>query len=123
MILVDTSVWVDHLRKGDPIMQRLLENGNVLMHPLVIGELAMGDLQPRETILEALLQLPAVIESDHYEALGFIAHHKLYGTGIGFVDVHLLAAVRLTSDALLWTRDKRLVRVAEALNLAFVPTS
>jgi predicted nucleic acid-binding protein len=104
------------------MMRRLLENRAVLSHPLVIGELAMGQLHPREAILELLRKLPVTVEADHDEVLHFITHHKLYGTGIGYIDAHLLAAVRLTSGATLWTRDKRLAKVAEALNLAFVPT-
>jgi predicted nucleic acid-binding protein len=121
MILVDTSIWVDHLRKGDPVMQRLLEDGDVLSCPLVIGELAMGNLHPREVILGALRRLPLAIEANHDEVLHFISNHRLYGLGIGYIDAHLLAAVQLTPGAALWTRDKRLTQVAERLKIAFHP--
>jgi hypothetical protein len=117
MILVDTSIWVDHLRKNDLDMQRLLDEASVLMHPLVIGELAMGDLRPREPILRALHKLPIANVADHGEALRFISHHKLFGLGIGYIDAHLLAAVRLTPETILWTRDKRLADVAQTLRL------
>lgn len=121
MILVDTSVWVDHLRKVDRAMQRLLDDADVLSHPLLIGELAMGHLHPREAILEMLKELPAATIADHDEVLRFISQQQLYGLGIGYIDAHLLAAVRLTPDASLWTRDGRLLKVAESLNLAFRP--
>ncbi len=121
MILVDTSIWVDHLRKGDPVMQRLLEAGGVISHPLVIGEVAMGNLHPREVILEALRRLPLAIVADHDEVLQFISNQGLYGLGIGYVDAHLLVAVLLTPGATLWTRDKRLTHVAEQLKIAFHP--
>ncbi len=119
MILVDTSIWVDHLRKGDTVMRQLLDQGDVLSHPLIVGELAMGDLHPRQAILDTLQQLPTVISASHDEVLRFISQHKLYGLGIGYIDVHLLAAVRLTPKATLWTRDKRLTKIAETLNVAY----
>jgi predicted nucleic acid-binding protein len=121
MILVDTSIWVDHLRKGDPVMQRLLEDGGVLSHPLVSGELAMGNLDPREVILGALRRLPLATIAEHGEVLRFISNHRLYGLGIGYIDAHLLVAVQLTPGATLWTRDKRLAQVAERLKIAFHP--
>jgi hypothetical protein len=121
MILVDTSIWVDHLRKGDPVMQRLLEDGGVLSHPLVSGELAMGNLNPREVILGALRRLPLATIAEHDEVLHFISNHRLYGLGIGYIDAHLLVAVQLTPGATLWTRDKRLALVAEHLKIAFHP--
>jgi hypothetical protein len=121
MILVDTSIWVDHLRKGDQIMQQLLDNDEVLSHPLVIGELAMGNLHPRDAILNALQQIPSASVAAHHEVLRLVAQHRLYGLGIGFVDAHLLAAARLTPEAVLWTRDKRLYGIAETLHLAFRP--
>jgi predicted nucleic acid-binding protein len=121
MILVDTSVWVDHLRKGDLAMQRILDDANVLSHPLLIGELAMGHLHPREALLKMLQKLPVATVADHEEVLRFISQRKLFGLGIGYIDAHLLAAVRLTPDASLWTRDGRLLKVAESLNVAFQP--
>ena len=118
MILVDTSVWVDHLRDGDPVLTGLLDQGLVLIHPFVIGELALGTLQPRDRILDALSRLPRTALATDSEVLHSIERHALHGRGIGYVDVHLLVAVRLTNEAILWTRDKRLQVVAEFLGLA-----
>ena len=119
MILVDTSVWVDHLRNGDALLADLLERTNVVMHPFVIGEIACGSLRDRSSILELLQDLPAAVVADGGEVLGFIERHILHGKGIGYVDVHLLASVALTEGASLWTRDKRLNSVAQALGCAF----
>jgi predicted nucleic acid-binding protein len=121
MILADTSIWVDHLRKGDLGMQRLLDQASVLCHPLIIGELAMGELHPREAILQTLREFPGATVADHEEVLRFVSYNKLYALGIGYIDAHLLASVRLTPGATLWTRDKRLAKAAESLNLAFLP--
>ena len=118
MILVDTSVWVDHLRRGDTQLAELLEGGGVVMHPFVVGEIACGTLADRPLILELLQALATVVVADNDEALGFIERHGLYGKGIGFIDVHLLASMALTAGASLWTRDKRLHSVAEELGLA-----
>jgi predicted nucleic acid-binding protein len=120
MILVDTSIWIDHLRKTDPVLFSLLREGRVISHPLVIGEIAVGSFKQREVILDELRRLPEALEATHKEALRFLSHHSLSGLGIGYIDVHLLAAVQLTPEAMLWTRDKRLVKVAELLNLAFL---
>ncbi len=118
MILVDTSVWVDHLRHGEPMLADSLDKGVVLVHPFVIGEIALGTLRQRDRVLNALSGLPRTAIATDSEVLHVIERHALHGRGIGYVDVHLLAAVRLTSDALLWTRDKRLHAVAEELDLA-----
>jgi predicted nucleic acid-binding protein len=122
MILVDSSVWVDHLRSGDAALVSLLERGRVLAHPFVVGELALGSLRQRGVILGALQALPQAIVASDDEVLGFIAQQNLSGLGIGYIDVHLLASTRLTPDASLWTRDKRLRAVAERLNLAAAVT-
>jgi predicted nucleic acid-binding protein len=119
MILVDTSIWIDHLRKGDVIMQQLLDDGKVLSHPLVFGELAMGNLHPREAILKMLLIFPIAALASNEEVLQLVSRHKFYGLGLGYIDAHLLAAVRLTAGATLWTRDKRLAQAAELLGIAF----
>ena len=118
MILVDTSVWVDHLRKGDQALARLLDSGMVLAHPFVIGELALGNLRQYDFILTALQDLPRAVVATQQEVLHFVAQHTLAGAGIGYVDAHLLAALRLTAGATLWTRDKRLLGVAQRLDLA-----
>ena len=116
-MLVDTSVWVDHLRRGDAQLASALERGQVLMHPFVVGELACGSLAERATVLELLQQLPAAVVADGDEVLGFIEQHALHNKGIGYIDVHLLAATALTPGARLWTRDKRLLVAAHALGL------
>jgi hypothetical protein len=118
VILVDTSVWVDHLRAGDETLTDLLENGRVLVHPFVVGELALGNLRQRHVILGYLQDLPQVEVATNGEVLQFIERHDLAGLGIGYVDVHLLASTQLTSGSSLWTRDKRLSAIAEQLGLA-----
>lgn len=123
MILVDTSVWVDHLRSGDAQLADLLERGNVVMHPFVVGEIACGSLTHRASILELLRELPTAVIAESEEALGFIERHSLHGKGIGHVDIHLLASVALTQGARLWTRDKRLQAAADDLGCAYQETS
>jgi len=118
VILVDTSVWVDHLRIGNRALSELLEGGMVLAHPFVIGELALGNLVRRELVLGALSDLPRAGVASDAEALHFIERHVLFGRGIGYVDAHLLAATSLTAGAALWTYDKRLRSVAVDLGLA-----
>lgn len=118
MILVDTSIWIDHLRAGNETVGTLLDAGKVLTHPFVVGELALGNLRRREIILEALLDLPRAIPATDQEVLRFIADHGLAGLGAGYIDAHLVASARLTPGAALWTRDKRLMGVADRLGLA-----
>lgn len=117
MILVDTSVWVDHLRAGEPALVHLLNHGLVLAHPWVTGELALGHLSQRQDILGLLTNLPSAEIATDAEVLGLIEAEQLYGLGIGYVDAQLLAATRLTADARLWTADKRLAVVARRLRL------
>lgn len=119
MILVDTSVWVDHLRRGDARLVDLLERANVIMHPFVVGEIACGSLHDRVSILELLQDLPAVAVAEGDEVLGFIDRHVLHGKGVGYIDVHLLASVALTEGTKIWTRDKKLRLVAEMLGCAY----
>jgi predicted nucleic acid-binding protein len=118
VILVDTSVWVEHLRKGDAGMRLLLDGGRVLLHPLVIGELAMGNMKGRDLILAALRKLPEALVARDEEVLQFISAHRLFGLGIGYIDAHLLTSVQLTPGASLWTRDRRMVEIASRLGLA-----
>lgn len=118
VILVDTSVWVDHLRASDRDLARLLDAGAVLTHPFVIGELALGDLRQRE-LIDLLHDLPQAVAATEREVLHFIDEHRLFGSGIGYVDAHLLAAARLTAGTSLWTRDKNLH--GAALRLALAP--
>jgi predicted nucleic acid-binding protein len=117
VILVDTSVWVHHLRDGDSTLTELLERGGALTHPFVIGELALGNLRQRELVLRMLSRLPAVSVATSAEVLGFIDRNALFGRGVGYVDVHLLAATRLTAGSQLWTLDKRLNDVAIELGM------
>ena len=120
MILVDTSVWIDHLRAGDDALAELLDQGKVLAHPFVIGELALGKLTKRNIILGTLRDLPQAAVATDDEVLQFIERHELFGHGIGYVDAHLLAALRLTGGASLWTRDKRLCSAAHHAQIATV---
>jgi len=117
LILVDTSVWIDHLRQGDASLTALLQQGRVLSHPFVIGELATGNLRQRDRILHALQGLPRAVVAHDTEALDLIEREALFGSGLGYSDVHLLASVRL-SAAWLFTRDKRLHAAAQRLSVA-----
>ncbi len=119
MILVDSSVWIDHLRAGAPSLVELLNAGRVLAHPFVVGELACGNLRNRKAVLSLLQDLPAVPVATDDEVLFFIERHGLMGKGIGYVDAHLLSAVALAGSSQLWTRDSRLCAVAESMRLAF----
>ncbi len=124
MILVDTSVWIDHLRKGNARLISLLSNAAVLIHPFVIGELACGNLHNRNRILNLLGDLPAGRMADDREVLFFIEHNDLMG--IGYIDAHLLASVSLSGAAGIWTIDRKLNKVAAQLGLAqptWVPSS
>jgi predicted nucleic acid-binding protein len=123
LILVDTSVWVDHLRGGDAGLIDLLERSVVVMHPFVIGEIACGNLRERESILELLQDLPAAVVANPDEVLMFIERHSLQGRGIGYIDVHLLASVALTLGATLWTRDAKLQKSADLLGCSHVESA
>lgn len=117
-VLVDTSVWVDHLRKGDAHLAQLLDNGQVLCHPFIIGELACGNLKNRAEVLGALSELERTPAIEFDEYMQFIDQNRLFGIGIGFVDVHLLASA-LLADVALWTVDKRLRKVALDLGVVY----
>lgn len=117
MILVDTSVWVDHLRRGDAQLIDLLNANSVFMHPFVVGEIACGRLADRALTLDLLLNLPTALVAEPDEALIYLDQHSLHGKGIGYVDVHLLASAAI-SGAKLWTRDERLRLVARELGCA-----
>ena len=117
MILVDTSPWVEHLRRGNAKLAALLENGEVACHPFVLGELALGNLRHRTTILAYLSNLPSVAVAEHGEVLALVERRRLMGTGIGWVDAHLLASA-LLARVRLWTLDQRLARQARRLGLA-----
>jgi hypothetical protein len=121
VILVDTSVWVDHLRTGDKALADLLDAGEVLIHPFVIGELALGDLRQRQAIVTSLQDLPMANIASDQGVLAFIQQHVLWGAGLGYIDAHLLTSAQLTDGTSLWTRDKHLLNAAQRLGLARPP--
>jgi predicted nucleic acid-binding protein len=121
VILVDSSVWIEHLRHNLAGLSALLAARVVLCHPFVIGELACGSVAKRRVLLGALSQLPSAPLVAHDEVLGLVERRQLAGRGIGWVDAHLLASAMLAGRVSLWTRDKRLSAVANDLGLAYVP--
>lgn len=118
MVLVDTSVWIAHLRYGNVGLETLLDASSVACHPFIIGELACGNLSNREEILTLLQALPMAAHVEHEEVLRFIEDHGLMGKGLGYIDIHLVASALLTNVPL-WTRDKRLDNSARALGVAY----
>lgn len=106
-MLVDTSVWIDHFRRSNHDLEYLLDEGLVLTHPFVIGELACGSLSKRAPVLELLAALPTVLVATNDEAHALVDRHRLFGTGLGWIDVHLLASAKLSQQPL-WTADRRL---------------
>ena len=118
MVLVDTSIWILFFQTGNPRLQELLDEGHVLSHPFIIGELACGNLTNRGEILALLKALPAAIEARHEETLHLIEFYRLMGQGLGYIDIHLLAASLLTSVSL-WTSDKSLKDAAARLRIDF----
>jgi predicted nucleic acid-binding protein len=117
MILADTSVWIDYFREDLPELGERLRRGEVVMHPFIVGELACGNFSKREETLELLQQLRSVTVAEHDEVMTFIRAQKLFGRGVGYVDVHLLAAATVESCRL-WTLDKRLNAVATKMGIA-----
>jgi len=117
MILADTSIWIDHFRHSDPRLESILDNDQIFMHPLVLGELAVGNLSPRAQLLADLKVLPQIDTAMDDEVLRFVEVHKLFGIGIGYIDAHLLVSARLVPDTTIWTRDKRLESAAARLGL------
>jgi predicted nucleic acid-binding protein len=118
MVLVDTSVWIDHFRRGDLRLAGFLDRGNAVMHPFVLGELTLGHLSGIAEVIDDLRRLPKAAVANTDEVLEFIVDRKLPGSGIGYVDVHLLAAAALVPETLVWTRDRRLLAAAQPLSLA-----
>lgn len=121
-MLADTSVWIDHLRRGNRLLAGRLETGEVESHPFVVGELACGSLERRDEILSLLRALPGVVEADHEEVLTLVDSAGLSGRGLGWVDMHLLASAIL-SGTTLWTLDKRLGEQARRLSVLFEPSA
>ncbi|MCV9998104.1 VapC toxin family PIN domain ribonuclease [Pararhizobium sp. YC-54] len=118
MVLIDTSIWIDHLRLNEPEVTDLLLQRRLLMHPYIIGEIALGTLRNRSAILGMLAELPTSRLASPAEVLRLVDQNKLFGLGIGYVDAHILASLRLTARSQLWTRDKRLHAAAMKLGLA-----
>jgi predicted nucleic acid-binding protein len=118
MLLVDTSVWTDHFRRGNARLRALLENQDVATHPFVIGELACGELNNRGVVLKLLHELPGATVATDEEALDVIERRRLMGRGLGYIDVHLLAAALLSPPVRLWTLDAPLASAAERLGVA-----
>ena len=118
MVLVDTSVWIEHIRFGHAGLEPLLIAGEVICHPFVIGELACGTLKNRNTILSLLKALPSAVEADHAEVMGFLGKNLLMGRGLSLIDVHLMASAFL-SGVPLWTLDKRLRQASSKLGIAY----
>jgi predicted nucleic acid-binding protein len=118
IVLADTSIWIDHFRRGDLKLAQFLDRGDVVMHPFVIGELALGHVPKIAEMIDDLQTIPKAIVANADEVLKLIADRKLSGSGIGYVDAHLLAAAALAPETLVWTRDKRLHAVAQSLSLA-----
>jgi predicted nucleic acid-binding protein len=119
MVLVDTSVWINHLHRPNQSLVDALDRSLVAQHPMVIGELALGSLSKREEFLQLLADLPPMPVATHEEVLHFVNQNHLYGQGLSLVDAHLLASVTLSSSARIWTEDKRLSTAADQLGIAY----
>jgi predicted nucleic acid-binding protein len=118
MVLVDTSVWVSHLRERNAGLEKLLNDGEVVCHPFIVGELACGNLKNRHEILKYLQSLPMTISAEDGEVLKFIENHQLMGKGLGYIDVHLIAAAVLT-DVPFWTFDKTLGKMTKKIGINY----
>jgi len=118
MVIVDTSVWISHLRDGNPGLENLLYEGEVVCHPFIVGELACGNIKNRDEILSLLQSLPMAVSAGYDEMLQFIQCNDLMGKGLGYIDVHLLASAVLT-DVTIWTLDKKLKLVSSAMGIAY----
>jgi predicted nucleic acid-binding protein len=118
VILADSTVWIDHLRHGDPLLTSRLNTGLIAIHPFIIGEIALGSLRQRDNVLALLRGLPMVTQASDDEVQALIEQVPLYSRGIGYVDAHLLAATRLTAGLRLWTHDRRLHEIAHHFSVA-----
>ena len=117
-VLVDTSIWIDHFRRTEPPLVQLLNQSEVVLHPFVLGELALGHVPAIGRMIDDLSRLPQATTASANEVLKFIVDRKLSGLGIGYVDAHLLASAALMLETLIWTRDKRLLAAAQSLSVA-----
>lgn len=118
MILVDTSVWIDHLHHVESSLVDALDESTVVQHPMLIGELALGSMRDRVVFLELLANLPEIEIATHAEVMHLVEERQLHGHGLSLVDAHLLASLLLTPGVRLWTRDKRLLKTAQSLGIA-----
>ena len=120
LILADTSVWVDHLRTPSSTLESLSDQERLIMHPLIIGELSMGNLRDRPNFLRGLRQMEAAPSAREDEVAGLVENHELFGLGISWIDAHLLASALLATNVLLWSRDRRLIAAAGAFGRAAI---
>lgn len=116
MILADTAIWIAHWKRFDHTLETLVGRGQIICHPIVIGELACGQFAQRAYVLQSMRNLPQIMQAEHEEVLALIEHHKLIGVGIGYSDAHLLASCMLGDDHL-WTVDQRLQGAARRLRV------
>lgn len=121
MILVDTSVWIDHLHKTDARLSELLGSARVVTHPFVVGELALGSIRRRSTVLEDFERLPRAVEARHADVRALLDERKLHGRGLTLVDAHLLGSALITAGCTLWTRDRQLAAAAAELGICATP--
>ncbi|MDH4412948.1 MAG: PIN domain-containing protein [Rhizobium sp.] len=120
-ILIDTSIWIDHLRRSDTRLEALLRRKQAFAHPFVIGEIALGPMRDYDFVIQSFLKLPQAAVAPEGEVLSLIRQNGLMGSGIGYVDAHLLASATLAPGMSLWTRDRRLHAAADRLSLAYAP--
>ena len=120
MILVDTSVWIDRFRASEPYLVQLIDDESALTHPFIIGEFVLGSFKQRASVIEWLRDMTMALKADDEEVMEMIETHRLFGLGIGYIDAHLLACVRLTGGTRLWTRDKRLSAAAVSMGIGIV---
>jgi predicted nucleic acid-binding protein len=118
VILVDSSVWIDHFNKSDSHLIEILDQSEVSVHPMVIGELALGGIRDRGTVLDLFDDLPLAENASHPEVMALIETRQLYGRGLSFIDAHLLASAAISPETSLWTRDKRLRSAALEMGTA-----
>ena len=118
MLLVDTSIWIDYLRQGDSELAQRVSEGQIVMHGMVLGELAVGNFRQRQLLLKRWRSLPFITTATDSQVLDFLENYQLMGRGIGWIDLHLLTAVSLADETSLWTRDKRLKTIADDLGFA-----
>lgn len=121
LVIADSSIWMDHINQGDTELANLMKQRRVRLHPMIIAEIALGSIKQRAAMLEELNAFPQVDSSSHSEVMAMIEWMKLFGTGVGYVDAHLLAATRQLRAGALWTRDKQLKGQAERLGVAYQP--